>query len=152
MNRAILGGGRYDDLMADVGGEFLSGVGFVMGDMVISILLEKYKLFPVEIEILLAQILVSLFSEDQISASLSLATELRNSGLNVSCYPEIDKIGKQFKFANRMAIDYVIVLGPDEISNNTVTVKDLKTGDQKIFSRLEVVSAILQMLDAKEPS
>jgi histidyl-tRNA synthetase len=152
VNRAILGGGRYDDLMADVGGEPLPGVGFAMGDMVISILLEKYKLLPEEIEISPAQILVSLFSEDQISASLSLATELRNSGLNVSCYPEIDKLGKQFKFANRMAIDYVIVLGPDEISNNTVTIKDLKTGDQKIISRLEVVSAILQMLDAKEPS
>jgi len=152
VNRAILGGGRYDDLMADVGGEPLPGVGFAMGDMVISILLEKYKLLPEEIEISPAQILVSLFSEDQISASLSLTTELRNSGLNVSCYPEIDKLGKQFKFANRMAIDYVIVLGPDEISNNTVTVKDLKTGDQKIISRLEVVSAILQMLDAKEPS
>ena len=152
VNRAILGGGRYDDLMADVGGDPLPGVGFAMGDMVISILLEKYNLLPEQIEISPAQILVSLFGEDQISASLSLATELRNAGLNVSCYPEIDKLGKQFKYANRMAIEFVIVIGPDEISNNTVTVKDLKTGDQKIFSRLEVVPAIRQMLDANEPS
>ena len=70
----------------------------------------------------------------------------------MSCYPEIDKLGKQFKYANRMAIEFVIVIGPDEISNNTVTVKDLKTGDQKIFSRREVVPAIRQMLDANEPS
>lgn len=152
VNRAILGGGRYDDLMADVGGDPLPGVGFAMGDMVISILLEKYNLLPEQIEISPAQILVSLFGEDQISASLSLATELRNAGLNVSCYPEIDKLGKQFKYANRMAIEFVIVIGPDEISNNTVTVKDLKTGDQKIFSRREVVPAIRQMLDANEPS
>jgi histidyl-tRNA synthetase len=152
VNRAILGGGRYDDLMADVGGDPLPGVGFAMGDMVISILLEKYKLLPKGIDKTPAQILVTVFSEDQISASLSLATELRNSGLNVSCYPEIDKLGKQFKYAHRMAIDFVIVLGPEEISNKTVTIKDLRSGDQKIISRLEVVSSIQQMLDAKEPS
>jgi histidyl-tRNA synthetase len=152
VKRAILGGGRYDNLTADVGGDPLPGVGFAMGDMVISILLEEYKLLPSGIDESPAQILVTVFGEEQISASLSLAAELRNSGLNVSCYPEISKLGKQFKYANKIGVDFVIVLGPDEIINNTVTLKKLKSGDQTTISRLDAISTIQQMLETVKSS
>jgi histidyl-tRNA synthetase len=123
-----------------------------MGDMVISILLEEYNLLPKGIGESPAQILVTVFGEEQLYTSLSLAAEMRSSGLKVSCYPEVAKLGKQFKYANRLGIDFVIVIGPDEISNNTVTLKNLKSGVQKSIPRLEINSAIQQMLDDDEPS
>jgi len=152
VNRAILGGGRYDNLMEDVGGDPLPGVGFAMGDMVISLILEKYNLLPDGIGKSPAQVLVTVFGDEQINASISIAAELREHGIKVNCYPEAAKLGKQFKFADRIDVDFVIVLGPDEISNNLVTLKHLKTGDQQTISRSEVVSTIHQVLDADESS
>ena len=143
-----LGGGRYDNLLADVGGDPLPGVGFAMGDMVISLILEKYNLIPDGIGKSPAQVLVTVFGDEQINASLSIAAELRENGIKVNCYPEFTKLGKQFRFADRIDVEFVIVLGPDEISNNQVTIKHLKTGDQKSISRTEVVNYIRQVLDA----
>jgi histidyl-tRNA synthetase len=152
VNRAILGGGRYDNLMEDVGGDSLPGVGFAMGDMVISLILEKFNLLPDGIGKSPAQVLVTVFGDEQINASISIAAELRENGIKVNCYPEAAKLGKQFRFADRIDVDFVIVLGPDEISNNQVTLKHLKTGDQQTISRSEVVSTIHQVLDADESS
>ena len=81
-----------------------------------------------------------------------MAAELRRSGIKTNCYPESAKLGKQFKFAARIDVDFVIVLGPDEIANNLVTLKHLKSGDQKTIARSEVVSYILQTLDGDESS
>jgi len=148
VKRSILGGGRYDNLLADVGGDPLPGVGFAMGDMVISLILEKYNLIPDGIGKSPAQVLVTVFGDEQINASLSIAAELRENGIKVNCYPEFTKLGKQFRFADRIDVEFVIVLGPDEISNNQVTIKHLKTGDQKSISRTEVVNYIRQVLDA----
>jgi len=148
VKRSILGGGRYDNLLADVGGDPLPGVGFAMGDMVISLILEKYNLIPDGIGKSPAQVLVTVFGDEQINASLSIAAELRENGIKVNCYPEFTKLGKQFRFADRIDVEFVIVLGPDEISNNQVTIKHLKTGDQKSISRTEIVNYIRQVLDA----
>jgi len=152
VKRSILGGGRYDNLLADVGGDPLPGVGFAMGDMVISLILEKYNLIPDGIGKSPAQVLVTVFGDEQINASLSIAAELRENGINVNCYPEATKLGKQFRFADRIDVEFVIVLGPDEISNNQVTIKHLKTGDQKSIARSEVASYIRQVLDADNSS
>ena len=152
VNRAILGGGRYDNLMEDVGGDPLPGVGFAMGDMVISLILEKFNLLPDGIGKSPAQVLVTVFGDEQINSSISIAAELRDNGIKVNCYPEAAKLGKQFRFADRIDVDFVIVLGPDEISNNQVTLKHLKTGDQQTISRSEVVATIHQVLDADESS
>jgi histidyl-tRNA synthetase len=152
VKRSILGGGRYDNLMQDVGGDPLPGVGFAMGDMVISLLLEKYNLIPDGIGRSPAEVMVTVFGDEQINTSFSIAAELRRSGIKTNCYPEAAKLGKQFKFADRIDVDFVLVLGPDEIANNQVTLKHLKSGDQKTIARSEVVFYILQMLDSDESS
>ena len=152
VKRAILGGGRYDNLMEDVGGAPLPGVGFAMGDMVISLILEKFDLLPERLGKSPAQVLVTVFGDEQLNASLSLAAELRVNGIRVNCYPEAAKLGKQFKYADRIDVDFVIVQGPDEISNSEVTLKHLKTGEQKTIGRSEIVTYIRQVLDADESS
>ncbi len=147
VRRSIAGGGRYDNLMADVGGDPLPGVGFAMGDMVLTIILEELGLLPPERGASPAEVLVTVFDEDSLLASYQLAGELRAAGLGVVSYPTAEKLGKQFRHADRIGVKVAVVLGPDEIKSSTVAVKDLSSGDQISTSRESVSQTILDMLD-----
>jgi len=145
VRRAILGGGRYDNLLADVGGEPLAGVGFAMGDVVIGILLQEAGLVP-SLPTMPASVLVTVFDEHFWLASLALASELRRAGLNVVCYPEPARLPRQFKFADRMGIRFVLVLGPDEAANGAVTLKDLMQGSQETLPRQQARDRLVTLL------
>lgn len=146
VRRAILGGGRYDNLLADVGGEPLAGVGFAMGDVVLSIVLSEQGLLPKTLGISPSVVLVTVFSPELQAASLKLASDLRRSGLNVTCYPELAKLPKQFKLADRMGMRVVLVLGPDEAAQAKVTVKNLGDGTQTIVDRGDLLEAVRRIL------
>jgi histidyl-tRNA synthetase len=146
VKRAILGGGRYDNLLADVGGQALPGIGFAMGDVVIGIILKEQSLLP-EFIPSPAPILVTIFDEKFVKASYSLAAELRKFGFNILCYPEPVKLQKQFKFADKMKVRIVLTLGPDELAENLVSIKDLLTGDQIKVKRIEIVGSIKRLLE-----
>ncbi|HEY57304.1 MAG TPA: histidine--tRNA ligase [Anaerolineae bacterium] len=143
--RAILGGGRYDNLVADVGGAPLPGVGFAMGDMVITLVLEKYGRLP-DLSAHPAPVLVTVFDEAHLLVAYRLGAELREAGLNVTTYPEPAKLGKQFKFADRLGMKVALVLGPDELAQGVVTVKDLRTGEQVAVPRAEVAQRVQALL------
>ena len=130
IRRSILGGGRYDNLLSDVGGDSLPAVGFAMGDVVITLMLEKYGLLPTDLDVNPAPVLVTVFDEERQLASLKLATELRAAGIKVVVYPEIIKLGKQFKYADRIGAKVALVLGPDEVETGWVAVKNLMSGGQ----------------------
>jgi len=144
-SRAILGGGRYDNLVADVGGNKLPGVGFAMGDVVIELVLKDAGVVPAQLGNQ-PQALVTVFDNDTLPASLSLASEIREAGLRVVIYPDTDKLGKQFKFADRMNIPLAVVLGPDEIKNQQVTIKNLNTRDQITVDRDKFAEQLLKMV------
>ena len=141
LKRAILGGGRYDNLLADVGGQPLSGVGFAMGDVVIGIVLQEAGLLP-EFDLTPASALVTVFDESLLLKSYELAAKLRQAGLNVMVFPEPAKLPKQFKFADKMKMKVALVLGPDEAENGQVAVKNLLTGEQVIIAQDAVVESI----------
>jgi histidyl-tRNA synthetase len=146
VKRAILGGGRYDNLLADVGGQPLSGVGFAMGDVVAGIVLREKGLLP-EFIPSPAPVLVTIFEEALLRESFALAGELRNAGLDVLCYPEPAKLQKQFKFADKMKARIVITVGPDEAANGQVAVKNLINGEQVTVKRdalIEVLKGLLK--------
>ena len=145
VRRSILGGGRYDNLLADVGGEPLSGVGFAMGDVVVSLVLQENGLVPT-FETTPAQVLVTVFSEEYLSESYALGEELRHAGLNVICYPEPVKLSKQFKFADHMRTRLALVLGPDETAKGFVTIKDLVQGTQRTADRGKAARTVKEML------
>ncbi len=145
VKRAILGGGRYDNLLADVGGQPLSGVGFAMGDVVIGIILQEKGLLP-EFIPSPAPVLVTVFDENLLRESYSLAAELRRAGLNVLCYPEPAKLQKQFKFADKMKARIVITVGPDEAANAQVAVKNLINGEQVTVKRDAAADEIKKIL------
>ncbi len=146
IRRSILGGGRYDNLLADVGGQPLSGVGFAMGDVVITLLLEKYGLLPKDLNVNPAPVLVTVFDEERLPASFKFASELRRAGLNVALYPEVVKIQKQFKYADKFGMKVAVVIGPDEAANAQVAVKNLGTGEQVVMKESEAVNFIRQMV------
>jgi histidyl-tRNA synthetase len=152
IRRSILGGGRYDNLMADVGGEPLPGVGFAMGDVVFSLILDKYGLLPKGENFMANMALVTVFDQDRLLESFALASELRQAGLKVSVYPEPAKLNKQFKYADRVGMRVAVVLGPDELANNRVTVKDLKNGNQETVHREEAAACIQKLLESAPAS
>ena len=147
VRRAILGGGRYDNLLSDVGGDQIPAVGFAMGDLVITLVLEELDLIPTDIKSPPAAIMVTVFDEDSLQASLSLSRELRNAGLKVSFYPQADKLGKQLKYGDRTGAKIAVLLGPDEIVAGEVTLKDLRTGSQETIPRSKSAQRLAQMLE-----
>jgi histidyl-tRNA synthetase len=147
LRRAILGGGRYDNLLADVGGEPLPGVGFAMGDVVMGIILEEKGLLP-PFKLTPAPVLVTVFDEQSMATSLKLAAELRSVGLNVASYPEAVKLPKQFKYADRIGAKVVLLVGPDEAEKNQVMVKNLLNGEQAAVAREAVASAVSKILES----
>jgi histidyl-tRNA synthetase len=152
IRRSILGGGRYDNLMADVGGDPLPGVGFAMGDVVITLILEKAGLLPKGGNQGRSTVLVTVFDGTTILESYALAAELRQTGLKTACYPEAARLAKQFKYADRAGIRVAVTLGPDEIASGKVTIKDLASGSQETVLRSRTQEAIQKLLERVPPS
>jgi histidyl-tRNA synthetase len=150
--RSLFGGGRYDNLVSDVGGEPLAAVGFAMGDMVIKLLLEKFGCLPKSLSASPAQVLVTIFDGSFFPASMVLASKLRQAGLNVAIYPEPAKLANQVKYADRMGIRLALILGPDEQAAGTVNIKDLNTRSQQTVLQSDAVAAITKMLESHPAS
>ena len=146
IRRSILGGGRYDNLLADVGGDPLPATGFAMGDVVISLILESRGLVPARVGSYPAPVLVTVFDRERLSASIALAAALRQAGINTNLYPEIAKLPKQFKYADRLGIRLAAVIGPDEAAQGVVTVKNLADGSQTTVRLDQAPAAILTLL------
>lgn len=145
-SRAILGGGRYDNLVGEVGGEPLSGIGFAMGDVVMPLILEQFGKLPA-LSLNPAKVLVTVFDAECQAYSLAIASELRKAGINVNTYPEAAKIGKQFKYADRVGARYVIVAGPDERDQKIMQVKDMQSGEQTSVQVNEAVGVLQKMIN-----
>jgi len=144
--RAILGGGRYDNLVADVGGEALPAIGFAMGDLVISLALKKFGALPTDLGASPAKVLVTLFDPTCLGSSFQVANQLRQAGIPTALYPEVSKLAKQFKYGDRMGMRAAIVIGPDEQAQKLATLKDLRTGEQKLVAQSELATAVRQLI------
>lgn len=143
--RAVAGGGHYDNLVSDVGGDPLPGVGFAMGDVMVTLILEKYAKIP-NLNSFTDTVLVTVFDEALIGESVEVANLLRGSGLKTIAYPEVAKLPKQLKFADRMGIRFAVVIGPDEAADGKVTVKDLSAHTQQTVAKAEAAAILKQFL------
>ncbi len=138
---SVGGGGRYDNLINSLVGVDQPAVGFGLGfDRTLEAAVELGKIPPLNEN----RVLVSIFSPEQISASLTLTSTLRKSGIAADCYPDAtQKLEKQIKFALKKDIIYMCILGPDEIANNTVVVKNLKENTQESIAQDKLASYFL---------
>ena len=117
-----------------------------MGDVVITLVLKKYGLLPEDLNINPAPVFVTVFDQERMLESFKLASELRRAGLNVVCYPEAAKLQKQFKYADRIGAKVTLVLGPDEVENGQVAVKNLISSEQTSVARAELVDQIRKII------
>jgi histidyl-tRNA synthetase len=127
--RAILGGGRYDNLVGDVGGDRVPGTGFAMGDVVIGLVLDEASARPA-LRVNPADVLVTTFDQLSSSLSLQLCGQLREAGFRVEWFPEGGRLPRQLKYADRQGIPLAAIIGPDEAAAGRVTIKDLRSGVQ----------------------
>ncbi|HSN94940.1 MAG TPA: histidine--tRNA ligase [Anaerolineaceae bacterium] len=141
--RAILGGGHYGNLVGDVGGDPLPGVGFAMGDVVIQLVLEHFKLIP-DLNTQTETIFVTVFDPQTQAESLRIASELRKAGFKVITALGTEKLGKQLKFADRILATKALVIGPDELAKGEVVVKDLRARTQTSLPISQLVGLLRQ--------
>lgn len=135
---SLAGGGRYDDLCGLFCKEDFSGVGISFGFERIMLVLEELgQLKDISLS---SKVLVTLFDESSSKDALSTLNLLTDTGIHAEVYPNPDKLAKQFKYANKKQIPYVVVRGPEEQENNQVTIKDMDKGDQKTISIDELIS------------
>ncbi len=127
---SIGGGGRYDDLTGIFGFENMSGVGISFGFDRICIVLEALDLFPKFTE-KGTQVLFVNFGKDEANYCLNLLKKLRSEGIKSEIYPSATKMKKQMQYADRKNVEYVLLVGENEMRTNTITVKNMIDGSQK---------------------
>lgn len=138
---SVGGGGRYDDLIGRFTNAKIPATGFSFGfDRLIEAAVEA-NLLPDYLPS--ASVLVTVFNEQLLSDSLALVSNLRNKGIAAEIYLNSDeKLDKQLKYADSKGIPYSIILGPDEIKKELVTLKDLSNGKQETLKENELVKKL----------
>ncbi len=137
---SVGGGGRYDNLLKDLTGMDMPAVGFGIGfDRTVEAA-DQLGLIPTENTG--TQILVTVFDETLVTASLAAANQLRAAGIKTEVYPSVDKLGKQFQLADRKQIPYVAILGEAEVERNQVMIKNMKTGEQELLTLSQVIARL----------
>lgn len=138
---SIGGGGRYNDLTGLFGVPNIPGVGISFGVDRIYDVLEELNLFPEAVQEGTKVLFFNLGKEESAEA-YKLLQQIRNKGIASEIYPETAKFDKQFKYAEKKKIPFVIILGSKELSEKTCIVKDIRTSEQKSVS-LENLSDFL---------
>ena len=127
---SICGGGRYDDLTGIFGLKNVSGLGVSFGSDRIYDLMQHLNLFP---ESLLAssQVMFANFGHKEAAYCLPIIQKLRAAGISAELYPDAAKMKKQFDYANKKSIQYVVIVGESEMLKGEVSVKNMTTGNQE---------------------
>jgi len=131
---SITGGGRYDNLTGVFGLSGVSGVGISFGADRIFDVLNTLNLYPAE-AIRTTTVLFTNFGEAETKRCLSLIKSLRAAGIAAELYPEAAKMKKQLSYANSRQIPYVAMIGETELTNGTVSLKHMQTGEQQTLSQ-----------------
>ncbi len=138
---SITGGGRYDNLTGVFGLEGVSGVGISFGADRIYDVLNQLNLYP-ETSLEQTRILFVTFGWNELKYALKWAAFLRSKSINVEVFPEPAKMKKQMSYADGKQIPYVAIVGENEMTENKVMLKDMKTGEQQQLT-LEEVTVVL---------
>ena len=138
---SIGGGGRYDDLTGIFGLKNVSGVGISFGLDRIYLVLEELNLFPDTIT-RSTEVLFINFGDNEALACLKAVQSLREHAVNAELYPDAAKMKKQMNYANRRAIPFVVLVGEEELKNNSFTLKNMATGEQTTLNLEQLVAKL----------
>lgn len=137
---SVCSGGRYDNLSDYYTDKKMPGVGISIGLSRLFFQLTDNKIIEAGNRSISKVMIASMV--DDLSKSIEIATILRENGINTQVYTDKAKIKNQFKYANRLNIPYVIVLGEDEINNNVVSLKNMESGEQETLSLEDAIKVI----------
>ena len=136
---SIGGGGRYDDLTGIFGLKDMSGVGISFGLDRIYLVIEELNLFPETVSSASKALFIN-YGEKEAFYAMQAITKLRASGIKAELYPDAVKVGKQFTYADKRGIPFVVVVGETEMKEQQYGLKNLLSGEQ-----ISVDYAALQM-------
>ncbi|MBX2952916.1 MAG: histidine--tRNA ligase [Leadbetterella sp.] len=139
---SISGGGRYDNLTGSFGLPGVSGVGISLGVDRIYDVMEELSIFPAELNYSSTRVMVTHFNPETLAGSLALLSLLRQHGVSAEVYPDAAKIKKQFEYADRKGIPYVLIAGPEEIAQKTYLLKNMITGVQTPVTEDTLISTV----------
>ena len=144
---SICAGGRYDNLCGLFSNKDLSGVGVAFGFERIMLLLEQLKIAgngkaP-------SQVLVTIFDENSVKNALQMYRKLIEANIATEIYFEPDKLSKQFKFADKKQIPFVLIQGPEEREKQEITIKRMQNGKQKTIPVNQLVSYLSNYYEAQ---
>ncbi len=137
---SVCSGGRYDNLAENYTNKSLPGVGISIGLTRLFYQLNELKSIKVEKESI-SDVLVISTSED-VSKCLPVANIFRENGIDTEVYVNNKKLKSKFKYADKLKIPYVAIIGEDEIKNDKVSLKNLSTGEQNIGTVVEIVEIL----------
>jgi histidyl-tRNA synthetase len=138
---SISGGGRYDNLTGTFGLPGLSGVGISLGVDRIYDVMEELGLFP-DNQSVTTKVLLTNFDEEAEVYSLPILKKLRDEGINAEIYPEAAKLKKQFEYADRKKIPFVLVIGSEEIQTGFLNLKNMSSGEQEKLNIEKVINKL----------
>ncbi|WP_379964293.1 histidine--tRNA ligase [Epilithonimonas sp. UC225_85] len=127
---SIGGGGRYDNLTEVFGVKDVPGIGISFGLDRIYLVMEELGIFPEDSD-LKVKYLFANYGEAESIEALKLISKLREKNISAELYPEAAKLKKQFTYAEKKGIENLVFLGEQEIKDQTITFKNLETGEQK---------------------
>ena len=147
--RAICGGGRYDHLLASLGGVELPALGFGMGDVVLGEVLRDKGVIP-ETPSSIDVFVVAVTPED-LPHALLLSRALRDRNLRVEYPLSHAAVGKQLKLANARRAPYAVMIGPDERASGNFVLRDLSTGEQRALAHDQIETELVDLVGPTTP-
>jgi len=138
---SIGGGGRYDDLTGNFGLDDVSGVGISFGIDRIYLVMEELGLFPENIDVS-TKVMFANFGNKEAAYCLPLLKELRANGISSELYPKAAKMKKQMTYANNKGVQFVIMVGEDEMESGILSVKNMESGEQRNLNINDVIKEL----------
>lgn len=144
----VFGGGRYNGLAEEIGNRDIPGIGFALGIERLLLSLEAKEIeLPLESGV---DLYITVIGERAKKESFKLLDQLRNNDLRT----EIDylgrSVGSQMKSADRMNAEYTIIIGEDELSNNSATIRNMKSGSEKEIKLNNLLEEMKQLVDKED--
>ena len=138
---SIGGGGRYDNLTSVFGLDNVSGFGISFGLDRMYIVMEELNIFPENID-QNTRVMLANFGKEESVYCLNLLIQLRENGISSELYPSNSKMKKQMSYADKKSVEFVIMIGENEMESNTITIKNMKLGTQEEGTITEFITKI----------
>lgn len=150
--RAIFGGGRYDDLLSLYSDECLSGIGFGMGVLMLSLFLETYDLIPKTIgeKDNSDTIYIASVNAKVSKYAFELANTIRNEDLPCIIDYKFKNLKSQLSKAGELSVSVALIIGPKEMEHKKVTIKNMITNEQKTINAGDLIEEIYKIFDELE--